>query len=905
MALRRLIFAELRGRKVRTGLTVAAVALAVSLVVSVTSGYTTVRAVAERFMVQYMGAVDATIVRENDVLGGVDQRLVDQIAEDPDVEYVTGRLEMTSKLLRSDGQPAAGHAAMVVGIDRPRDRGVEMMRMHAGKWFDAADGNVAVIDQVAAETTLETGLGGTFFIPGVKDRLKLTVVGIAHKPAIMARHIQTVYVPLKTLQRFAMPDDPARVSTILIQLNDGVDARRFADRWIARLGKIDPGLKIRLASDNRREMDRNLQGVQVLTYLGGAVTMLAAAFIILSTLSMGVAERTRTLAMLRAVGAQKRQIGLLVVGEGLALATAGVLIGIPLGWVWMKLLTWRFTDLFDTTGVVLSAGGVLFGSVGSILSALAASFLPAWGAMRVDPLAAMSPLASPTANSMRTPLWCAAGGLLLIAIDPLLMYGPIESLAAALGAADPLATGRDLQFYGHFLLGLPGVMIGFFLLAPLVVWGVERLLGPLVALMFGIRFALLRQQLSTGIWRAAGTSAALMVGLAILVVMQVQGRSALDGWRLPDKFPDIFIWAQKPGGLSPAEQLQVAAIPGIKSDEFLPIAITSADLRIRMLGVVGVAMFPDATMFLGVEPELALKMMQLEFRDEAGRPASPPEQQRLAQQAIAMLKRGRAIIVTDEYRQLRGIKIGDKIPLATRNHGEQDYTVAGVVWSPGIDVMVSMFDMGRQFEQRTATSVFGTMEDARQDFGVESVGLFAANLEPGVDRETLVGRIKTVVGAWGLYAGDVREIKHKIQQGFGRLLLLTSTVAFAAMAVASLGVANTIMASVRTRRWQFGVLRSVGITRGQLLRLVLAEAVLLGAVAIVLGLACGAELAIDAKALSRHIIGYDPPISIPWGIVWIGTGIVMAISLLASLWPAASVARCEPLKLLQAGRAAG
>src|SRR5438874_12780204 len=98
-------------------------------------------------------------------------------------------------------------------------------------------------------------------------------------------------------------------------------------------------------------------------------------------------------------------------------------------------------------------------------------------------------------------------------------------------------------------------------------------------------------------------------------------------------------------------------------------------------------------------------------------------------------------------------------------------------------------------------------------------------------------------------AGDVRHIKYMIEQTFRRLLLLVSTVAFCAIAVASLGVTNTIMASIRSRRWQFGILRSIGVTRSGLLRLVLAEAVLLGLVGVGLGLAAGLQMSIDAHQL--------------------------------------------------------
>ncbi|HEX3356364.1 MAG TPA: FtsX-like permease family protein, partial [Tepidisphaeraceae bacterium] len=131
-----------------------------------------------------------------------------------------------------------------------------------------------------------------------------------------------------------------------------------------------------------------------------------------------------------------------------------------------------------------------------------------------------------------------------------------------------------------------------------------------------------------------------------------------------------------------------------------------------------------------------------------------------------------------------------------------------------------------------------------------------------------------------------------------------SLVAYAAMAVASLGVTNTVMAGVRTRRWQFGILRSIGVTRGQLLRLVMAEAVLLGIIGCFLGLGAGALMSMNANALSALIVGYRPPLVIPWRPIDLGLISVMLIALLASLWPAYSVARTEPLSLLQAGRAA-
>jgi putative ABC transport system permease protein len=385
--------------------------------------------------------------------------------------------------------------------------------------------------------------------------------------------------------------------------------------------------------------------------------------------------------------------------------------------------------------------------------------------------------------------------------------------------------------------------------------------------------------------------------------MNTQGRTAIEGWKLPDKFPDVFITGYRPGGFKADDQQKIAQVPGIR--QVMPILYSPTQLVKAFFSFKGAEVLPDATRFFGVDPDLAFEMMELTYLDDQGRQVRGAERDRLAADARDMLKRGRHVVVTNEFRELRGLKTGDTIALNTPKHGQVEYTIAGVVWSPGIDVFVSFFDLGQQIEERTAASVFGSLADARNDFGLEGAYLFAANLETGLQKEELTRRISSTLAGIGFAAYDVRQIKYEIQLGFQRMLLLVSTIAFAAMAVASLGVTNTIMASVRTRRWQFGILRSVGFTRDGLMRLVLAEAVLIGIVGCVLGLAAGFEMSVDAKELWGMVIGFRPPTQVPWEMVIIGVTVVMTISVVASLFPALTVARAEPLELLQSGRAAG
>jgi putative ABC transport system permease protein len=867
-------------------------------------------------MNKYMGATDALITRQGDEKAAVPQSLVEELNRDPDVKDAVGRLELDAVVQTSSGRKLPGRAAQVIGVRRPQDRQVESLNKVAGEWFNTSDGDVAVVDQVIArllkggrptdEEAPMADVGDSLVLPLVDKQLRLKIVGIVRKPGVLAAHMPTVYVPIETLQKFAMPGQGGRVSRVMVQFKENVNSAAFAERWKPRLTRVDPALKLRLTRDNRKELDQNLQGLKVLSYLGGAVSMLAATFIVFSSLSMGVVERQRSLAMLRAIGAFRAQLGWLVVLEGFLLSVTGIAIGVPLGWLWVKLLSLRYHDLF-AVGVVLSPGGVTFASLGALLTALAASFLPAWSAMRVSPLEAMNPLADPPRGSV--PVWSALAGVACICIEPFMLMGPLDALVRAVGLGDNASAQqwvRAVKFYGHFAIGLPGILIGFFLLAPLLVWAVEAVAGRLAAALLGIRFQLLRQQLSSGIWRAAGTGAALMVGLAVLVAMQIQGRSSLEGWKLPDRFPDIFIVSPMPliGGLSQEEIKKLEGVNGIKKGEVMAIAMATPQLGDNIFGILGASFLNDATMFFGVEPDLGFKMMDLEFRDDNGKPVSRDEQERLRKYAEEKLKLGRHVIITEEFRQLKHLKVGDKFPLKTASSGTVDYTIAGIVWSPGLDVVKSIFDMGQQIDERTAASVFGSIDDARRDFGVQSIRLFAANLEPGIDKNVLLRKVQAAVGKMGMQVGDVREIKAKIQAGFRRLLTLVSTVAFAAMAVAALGVTNTVMASIRSRRWQFGVLRSIGVTRSQLLRLVLAEAFLLGIVGCALGLLAGVEMAANAHVLQAAIIGYNPPLVVPWKMVAFGVAVVMFVAIAASLWPAASVARAEPLMLLQAGRAA-
>jgi len=876
--LRKLVVSNLLAHRMRTLLTAAAIALSVSLVVAVTSGYASLEGAAYQYFTKFIGTTDVSVSPANmGVL--IPESLVDQFRADKRVKNAIGRFETENTM---PGEHVRSIEA--IGIKLPGDALINDLVLEKGRWFNSSDSNDVVIDQQMVKQ-LKLKLGDELVLPGLKeDGLHLHIVGIVHKPDVMAQFRSTAYIPLHTLQDFK--NYGRNVTRIRIELRNSSEADQFAKDWTAKIAMIAPGLRVRSVGEIRQMLGTNLQILHMASYMGGLVSMVAAMFIIFSALSMGVTERQRTLAMLRAIGAYRSQVGWMVVIEGLLIAIGGSVAGVGLGWIWIKILAWKFDYLFSAGGI-LSWGGVAFGIGGSVLSALAASLLPAFQAARVTPLEAMNPMAGGVSN--RVPWGCVIAGLLLISIDPLMLKGPLPRVLQMFGASSPNDLARTVRFYSHFVIGLEGSMVGFFLLSPLFVRVFETLLAPIVAPLLGVKFSLLRQQLSSGLWRAAGTCTGLMVGLAVLIVLQTEGKTALSGWKLPDKFPDIFIYDRT--GIDLADAAKLEDVKEIRKGEVMPIAITSPGLPNNFLGMAGVMLMPDRTMFIGIDPNRAFKLMELEFREGN------------ATDAERLLKLGHHVIVTTEFKQLKGLGLGDKLPLQT-THGFVDYTICGVVWSPGIDVMATIADMGQQLDKRTAASVYGTIEDAQRDFAVSKFYLFAANLNYFVEKEQAIKQVQKTLKSEGMVAGDVRQLKARIVDGFNNMLLMISTVAFAAMGVAALGVTNTVMASIRTRRWQFGILRSIGVTRSQLLRLVLGESVLLGLVACVLGAVAGIVMSYNAEAMVVNITGYNPPMVIPWNYVFLGGGIVVVVSILASLWPAIWVARAQPLELLQAGRSA-
>jgi putative ABC transport system permease protein len=935
----RFALANFRARKVRFTLTILAVAISVAMVVSITSGYASFERGIRIFVEDFIGTVDFEVTRPDDPRPAIPPDLVQAMRDDPRVAKVTTRIEVFATPIDSRGVPIQAARAMLYGIgDDPSSLG-RTPRMDEGRFLKPGERDAIVVDRNLLEN-LKAKLGDTVTFDGRGASMQLKIIGVVHRPAMMRMFFRSAYVAQEQVGEFVAPDRKGHISKIRGEFRTEVDAAAFSEYWQNRLSHLDEKYQFTLVRESRAELDKNLLGIRLASYLGSTVALSAAAFIILASLMTGVQEQHRQLAMLRAIGATRWQVGRLVCGEGVWVGFTGALVGIPLGIAGLYLLATLFPDIFDS-GVVLAPMGMVYAMAVACLAALVASAIPAWWASRAKPMEAMSS-ATTADGAGRLPYKAIFIGLVLSMVDTLIIFGPVEPLLRAIGINDAQHHAREVRLYAHFFIGLPCLLIGALLFAPLLVRVVELTGNLIVPHLLRLPTALLKQQLTESPWRSAATGVAMMIGMMMLITMNAQGRSALEAWKLPTRFPDVFIIPDASYGamsIKPQEIQTIRELPQVEPGQVMPISVTAPTLGAQIFDIAGTAM-PDKTLFIGIDPTLAFDMMELDFRDGDEATArrmlirgqamtlddgtvlhGTIEQQDtqsitllpiagparvVARDDIRSQESGRYLVVTDEFRKLRGYKTGDSFSLESGLliRSNTEFVIVGVVWSPGLDVMLNSFDLPARVKEQTAATVFGSLEDAQGVFGVRDAFLIAARLKLGVERQDLVDQMRIALGREGLNVADVRQVKHDIESMFKNLLFFASTVAWLAMGVATLGVGNAIVAGIRTRQWRLGVLRAVGLTRSELLRLLLGEAVLLAIVGIVLGTGFGLLLAMNARHLYSLALGFDPPAVIPWDMIGLASAVVILLSLLATIVPAASTARREPLALLQAGRAA-
>lgn len=663
-----------------------------------------------------------------------------------------------------------------------------------------------------------------------------------------------------------------------------------------------------------RSVDDALGGTRILTAVVlafAAVALFVATTVITNTFSVVVAQRTHQLALLRCVGATTAQVHRSVLAEaavlGLVASAVGVLAGTGLAAVAGVVLTHFAPGVSLPAGVVLTPAAVLVplavGTGATVLAALA----PARAATRVSPLAALRPAAAPDLRTRTSRVRLAVSLVLLVGGTALLAGGALFATGALDGVLGEVAAGGTWTTYGlaAAVLGgtasFTGVLVGQVFLVPRTV----ALVGRLVSRAGGAPARLAALNAVRNPRRTASTAGALLIGTTLVALMVVGAATTsrtLDA-ALDRQYPvDVEVGTVptgpgRYGGALPAAVVQgLAAVDGITASTSV---LTSQ-----------VSLVPGDTRRSGGDSASGSVL------DAVAAPAASLQRVLADPAAVAGLQPGAVVLPLDVAERL-GVHDGDEVTLrpttttttTTDDGGSSGFTSADLN-APGVLLTARVTQLGGQ-------AVALDPSVLRQVDPAAAASALWLRLAPGTDPVEVSGRVQSVVtsadsatGSDGAAAGQEpvsvtsqASERAAYQHLIDTMLLVVVGLLAVAVVIALVGVANTLSLSVIERTRENAVLRALGLTRGQLRRMLALEGALVAGVGGLLGVVlgslygwAGAASLLGGVATAGGDAIWTP--ALPWARLALLLAVAVLAGLAASVLPARRAVRTPPVAAL-------
>ncbi|MDR0871169.1 MAG: ABC transporter permease [Planctomycetaceae bacterium] len=711
-----------------------------------------------------------------------------------------------------------------------------------------------------------------------------------------------------------------------IRLKDGVNVQK----WIEQ-NKAGQALPLTyISADDIQAMLNKQRQMNPGMLVGAAASQsaiiifvsLVSVLIVFTALSMGVSERTRTFAMLRTAGMERHHIAALIFGEGLILAVLGWLGGMIAGWLVLN-YELLMTDYAHYRIVRLNPAAVIVSGFIAVIGAILAAIIPIYRGTKIQPLEGMNRAFA----DVNKRWFYGAGfiGFLLLVVNPVCMYYGVSSETSML----------RLMLYS--CVGLPTQLLGLVLLTPSVILLTEKCFTPFLAKILFVPKALLANQLSANLWRTIGTAVALSIGLGVYSFLEISGYSMLVPFTHSDRLPNTLA-AILPKGLPLTEIDRVKELSGIDKDRFLPIALE------QPLFVKEQAEQFEKNGMSAMQAQAGIVVFGLDI-EEAFENSSPQRHQGKAmldlqftegtlKEALAKLKTGgRYCIVPDSFAFRAGLHIGGKLHLVSgggllrqergrKNAGTSsagsskplEYEVCGVVSIPGWLWMAKLSGI-RKYGHRSGAMMFAPYDTVMNDFKINDAAYFWFDRIGKVSDEELENSLQALADEYVSPSRLQRDaarpmvkisshdyLNERVGSRADQVIQAAARMPLILLAISSFAMMGTIAASIRVRRFEFGVLRSLGITRCGLVRLILAEALLISIAAVVLSVAFGVLGGWCFIGLMKYVSffgGFTSPLTIPVYYLSISTGVAVILCSIAAVIPAAFAGRKECTELLR------
>lgn len=686
-----------------------------------------------------------------------------------------------------------GRRFQLHGIDSDLDPQVRLYFLESGRMPDESHYEVITTQKHAQEHNLS--LGDDLVLATNYGVERLEIVGLLRDEGVAVINSGDVgFTSVQVVQEmFDLGDELHEIS---VQVDPEIASQP------AKLAELKDELERRLGEEARPVypaargdlVPRMLNAYQIGLSFFSVIAVFVGAFLIYNTFSMSIAERTKEIGMYRAIGMSRGQVLLMVLLEASLLGLIGASLGAVTGvWLSRGLLVVLGGFLEEAARLILVSRESLIKSVGTgIAVTLASALLPAIQAANTSPLEALR-VQSRTAQRVRPAIWLA-GVIMLFSGYSGLYYLKWRSQIM-------VSAGSSAIFM---------MMFGAVMILPLLVALLERSSRWLPRIIYGTEGALGSSNVRRAIFRTTLTIACLMVSLVMIIgigTVSYTFEEDIQHWVNSALGGDVFVTA--PDTLQSTFTNQLLSVPGIAAispTRYLEVHVapgTAERSESRR----------DRLVYTAIEPELFRSIGDMVFT--TGKTEPEVNWQALeADRAIFI-----STVVANEY----NLQPGDTLSLLTRR-GVQDFFVAAITT-----------DFSNQ-----GFAITGTYTNLTRWFIESGVDRFTITTTPASSPQAVALEIETrYQERHNLEIQTAETIKSSVTGMMDQAFQLFDVLTLVGVVIGTLGVINTLTMNVLERRREIGALRSIGMTRFQVVKMVLAESLAMGVMGCIYGLGFG------------------------------------------------------------------
>ena len=577
----------------------------------------------------------------------------------------------------------------------------------------------------------------------------------------------------------------------------------------------------------------------------GGVAVIVGAFIIFNAFSITVAQRIREFAMLRSLGATRRQVLASVIGEAGALGVVASLLGIAAGMGIAKAINALFKAVgadIPTSGIALAPRTIVISLVVGIGVALVAALAPALRATRVPPVAALHEGATlpPSVVSRYAAVIAAVAALVGVGVlaAGMFVHGSTSARLAEMG------------------LGAVLIFVAVAMVAKHVVRPLASVIGWPAAKLAGSSGRLARENATRNPARTAATAAALMIGLAVVVFVAVfaQGFKTSFVSAVDRSVNAAIVVSGQSGGTVPAAALAtVRAVPGVEQAAGIYAATAQIDGG-------------STASVIGVDPVSFGPLWRFHW---------------LKGGSDALLARlaGDKAIVEEQFAAKYGLSRGKSFMALGQTGSRQRFTVIGEYRDPtlltGFTVAQSAFEQLVPSTQRDPLYVIA-----------------ATSADPAQTKAAVATALKAFPTAT---VQTKAEYTAGLKKQVDQLLTLIYALLAVSVVISVFGIVNTLVLSVYERTREIGMLRAIGTTRRQMRRIVRYESVITSIIGGILGTVLGV---LFAYVVSSRLASQGITFSVPWGQLVVFLVVAGFVGVIAAVLPARRAARVNILEAI-------